>query len=226
MNYQQDYVAPTLVVDSVVFQMIDDTLSVLLIERGHEPFRGAWALPGGYNPAGKTTREAMRDVLLRKTGIRSTDFTYTEQLFTFDTVARDPRGHAVSVTYMCLGMDITPATSETTQNPRFFAVNQLPQLAYDHEEIIAYAHERLRSKLTYTNAVFALLPPTFTLTQLQNTYEAIFGRTFDKRNFRKKYLSLDLIEETDKMRQTGAHRPARLYRFKQQSLHVLERSFD
>lgn len=224
--YTEPYVAPTLVVDSVVFQLIDTVLSVLLIEREQEPFLHTWALPGGYDAAGETTTDAMARVLQTKGGLSVQNLNYVEQLYTFDTVARDPRGHAVSVTYMGLSTDLEPVTSKTTQNPMFYPVNELPELAYDHGSIIAYAQERLRSKFTYTNAAFGLLPKVFTLTELQSAYEAVFARAFDKRNFRKKYLSLNLIEETGDMRSTGAHRPARLYRFTSPSLESLERSFD
>jgi 8-oxo-dGTP diphosphatase len=165
-------------------------------------------------------------VLDKKAGITAKQLKLTEQLYTFDTVARDPRGHAVSVTYMGLGKDIVPSAGETTQMPEFYPVDELPELAYDHADIIKYARERLAAKITYTNAVYALLDPLFTLTQLQSTYEAIFGRELDKRNFRKKFLSLDLIRETDEYLREGAHRPARLFAFKQQDLEVLSRSFD
>lgn len=221
-----NYVPPILTMDSVIFQLISGVLHVLLIRRSAEPFKDTWALPGGYIATGETTTEAMRRVLQAKAGINRDDLQYVEQLYTFDTVARDPRGHAVSVTYMGLGIDLEPSTTKTTQHPQFFSVDHLPELAYDHADIIAYAHERLRSKLTYTNAIYGLLPQTFTLTELQAAYEAVFGREFDKRNFRKKFLSLDLITETGKLRQQGAHRPARLYRFVQPGLQALERSFD
>src|ERR1700741_148962 len=178
--YSGEYIAPTLVVDSVVFQIINNTLHVLLIQRTQEPFLNMWALPGGYDAAGETTREAMERILNRKAGIKVPNLEYVEQLYTFDTVARDPRGHAVSVTYMGVGTNIIPVESDTTQQPGFFAVDNLPELAYDHGEIITYAVERLRSKLTYTNAAYALLPTMFTLTQLQATYETVFGREFDK----------------------------------------------
>lgn len=226
MSYSGEYIPPTLTVDSVIFQLIDNQLFALLIQRSDEPFKGTCALPGGYCAAGETTQQAMERILGRKTGITLQDLEYVEQLYTFDTVARDPRGHAVSVTYMGVGTNIVPKESRTTQNPGFFPVNDLPELAYDHGNIIQYAVERLRSKLTYTNAAYALLPTLFTLSQLQAAYEAVFGREFDKRNFRKKFLSLDLITETDEMFKEGAHRPARLYRFNQQSLQALERSFD
>lgn len=224
--YDKLYEAPTLVVDSVIFQLIDDRLSVLLIKRAAEPFAGWYALPGAYCAAGETTREAMERSLERKAGIRAQDLPLIEQLYTFDTVARDPRGHAVSVTYMGLGRQLEPGLGDHTQEPCFLPVDDLPNLAYDHRAIIDLAIERLQSKIGYTNACFALLPPHFTLSQLQAAYEAVLGHDLDKRNFRKKFLSLDLIDETNELWREGAHRPAKLYRFKHQSLHVLQRSFD
>lgn len=221
-----DYTPPTLTIDCVVFQLQHNQLCVLLIERAYEPFKGKWALPGGYNAAGETTREAMSRILAAKGGLKVKDLGLVEQLYTFDTVARDPRGHAVSVTYMGLGIDLEPKLSSTTQHPTFFPVKDLPKLAYDHKEIIDYALARLRAKVGYTNAVFALLPKYFTLTQLQIAYEAILGQPLDKRNFRKKFLSLDLIKETDQKFQEGAHRPARLYEFRASTLQTLTRSFD
>lgn len=220
------YVPPILTVDSVVFQLIDGELFVLLIQRAQAPFRGDWALPGGYNAAGETTRDAMTRVLETKGGIEAKKLKLIEQLYTFDTVARDPRGHAVSVTYMGLGKDLIPEGSKTTQDPAFFPVKDLPKLAYDHKDIIAYAHERLSAKITYTNAVFALLDSLFTLSQLQTAYEAIFWRPLDKRNFRKKFLSLGLIQPTNEYTREGAHRPARLYKFNTPDLETLARSFD
>lgn len=226
MKYTKQYIPPTVVVDSVIFQLIDNELFVLLIRRDKDPFKHTRALPGGYNPRGETTSNAMARVLMTKGGVEVKDLRLVEQLYTFDTVARDPRGHAVSVTYMGLGRDIVPEGSKNTQQPEFFPVNNLPPLAYDHKDIIKYAHNRLSNKITYTNAVFALLPRLFTLTQLQQAYEAIFSRPLDKRNFRKKFLSLDLIKPTSEYFQDGAHRPAKLYKFNKQSLQNLERSFD
>lgn len=222
----QVYIPPILVVDAVVFQLIDNKLLVLLIKRRTEPFKDAWALPGGYNPEGETTKEAFARILLAKGGLTAPELQLVEQLYTFDTVARDPRGHAVSVAYMGLGRGLTPKQSTSTQEPTFFAVDNLPNLAYDHIEIIRYAHERLASKLTYTNIIFTLLPALFSLPQLQSGYEIILGRVLDKRNFRKKFLSLDIIEPADKILRKGAHRPAQLYVFKQPVLQPLPSNFD
>jgi 8-oxo-dGTP diphosphatase len=225
-THKGEYKPPILTADSVIFQLVNNQLCILLIRRAKEPFKGLRALPGGYNAAGETTKDAMTRVLKSKAGLNTKDLRLIEQLYTFDTVARDPRGHAVSVTYMGLGKDLTPVSSGTTEEPEFFPITQLPDMAYDHGTIIKYAHERLRAKVTYTNAVFALLPEFFTLTQLQSAYEAILGRELDKRNFRKKFLSLDLIHATKEYHREGAHRPAQLHTFNKQSLETLVRSFD
>ena len=225
MKYDKPYVAPTLTVDAVVFQITNGALEVLLIKRANDPFKGTWALPGGYNAAGETTLGALHRITLQKAGVDTEkDLAYVEQLYTFDMVDRDPRGHAVSVTYMGCGRDVE--IRDAGSHTAFLDVNNLPELAYDHATIIRYAHQRLMAKLTYTNAVSAFLAPRFTLTQLQSAYEIIFGSEFDKRNFRKKFLSLDLIRETGESWRDGAHRPAKLYEFKSKKLQVLERSFD
>lgn len=225
MKYTKSYVPPTLTVDAVIFQLIDNVLSVLLIQRPNEPFKGEWALPGGYNPDGETTQNALQRIVDQKAGVNlAKDLDYVEQLYTFDTVARDPRGHAVSVTYMACGKDFNYGDGEA--HAGIFSVDNLPDLAYDHADIIRYAHERLKAKLTYTNVVHAFLSTQFTLTELQVAYESIFERPFDKRNFRKKFLGLNLIKETESFKREGAHRPARLYEFKSSSLESLSRSFD
>lgn len=225
MQFSKPYQPPIVTVDAVVFQLNGKKLEVLLIKRSKDPFAGCWALPGGYSAADQTTRQALQAVTQRKAGINLfDDLKYLEQLYTFDAVARDPRGHAVSVTYYGCGLDIELRGG--SEEAMLFAVDALPEMAYDHVEIIHYARERLAAKLTYTNAVYGLLPKRFTLTQLQTTYEAVFGRELDKRNFRKKFLSLNLIHETDEMLKGGAHRPARLYEFNCAELESLSRSFD
>lgn len=225
MKYTTEYVAPTLTVDGVIFRISNGSLQVLLIERQNEPFIGEFALPGGYNPVGETTREALRRIVLSKAGVDIDTLAYIEQLYTFDTVARDPRGHAVSVAYMGCAREIEVG-DRATDRPQFIDVAKVGELPYEHSSIIQYAVERLRSKLMYTNAAFAFLPREFTLTQLQEVYETVLGRELDKRNFRKKFLSLDLIKDTEKMYREGAHRPAKLYTFKSSTLISLSRSFD
>ena len=220
--FDKEYEPPVVTVDAIVFQLIDNKLHVCLVKRSNEPFKGSWALPGGYSSSGETTLEALERITQRKAGVSLEKQTkHTEQLYTFDRVARDPRGHAVSITYMSCGLDISP--SKAQEQTEFFPVDQLPELAFDHEEHVRYAHKRLASKISYTNVVFSLLPTKFTMTELQSAYEAIFERTLDKRNFRKKFAQLDLIKETSEYKRDGAHRPAKLYTFKSKELQVLAR---
>jgi 8-oxo-dGTP diphosphatase len=223
--FRSKYIPPTLTVDAVLFQLIDGRLDVLLIERTNKPFAGSWALPGAYCSAGETTLDALSRMLISKAGINPRKIGLVDQLYTFDRVARDPRGHAVSLSYMCLVHGMTTKNSKETQNPTFCPVDDLPDLAFDHDEIIAYARKRLASKITYSNIISALLPKQFTLSQLQKAYEAILMQSLDKRNFRKKFLSLNLIHETGQFYQAGAHRPAKLYSFNTLDLVVLETQF-
>jgi len=206
------YTPPTLTVDMVVFQVNNDKLEVLLTKRANEPFKNAWALPGGYVAADHTLLEAAKKIMLHKVGISiDSQLSHIEQLQAFDSIARDPRGHAVAITYSGYGRDIIP--NSPAQITQFFDVNKLPKLAFDHIDIIKYALHRLRTRLGYTNLASAFMPYEFTLTELQNTYEAILSKTLDKRNFRKRITNLDMLHDTGKTTKGGAHRPARLYRF-------------
>lgn len=217
MNYHnEDYHPPTLVVDAVIFYIEDFTkLKVLLIKRANEPFKESFALPGAYANRGKTTLESTADMLSIKAGVDAAAIPYIEQIHAFDTVARDPRGHAVSICYMGLGynLDGKVKLSANTHNPQFFDINLLPDLAYDHKDIIGYAYNRLASEIFYTDIVKYLLPLEFTFTELQNSYQAILGRDLDKRNFRKKINILNIVEGTNATRKEGAHRPAKLFKF-------------
>lgn len=225
MKYSTPYQPPIVTVDVVTFKVIDGALNVLVVKRADDPFKGQWALPGGYSAAGQTTMEALTQKVKHKAGVDlDNDTKHIEQLYTFDNVSRDPRGHAVSICYLACGVDIEPAAND--DNVKFLPVDSLPHLAYDHDDIIAYARERLANKLLYTNVAFSLLPEKFTLTQLQTVYEAVMGRELDKRNFRKKFLTLNLAHETGETWREGAHRPAVLYAFNSSDLNVLSRSFD
>ena len=220
------YEAPVLTVDAIIFQLIDGQLNVLLIQRSREPFKGSYALPGGYNPKGETTQQALERIIKAKAGIKRQNLLLVEQLFTFDTIARDPRGHAVSVSYMALSRDAKINEAGASEKPKFFPVTNLPKLAFDHDKIIKYAHERLSAKVAYSNAIFALLPKQFTLTQLQQAYEAVLCRSLDKRNFRKRIIALNLLKPMNKYFSEGAHRPAQLYTFQKQVLETSQQLLD
>jgi 8-oxo-dGTP diphosphatase len=189
-----------------------NTLKVLLIERGIEPFAGQYALPGGFVLENETLEQAAFRELREETG---TADLYLEQLYTFGDPHRDPRGRVVTVAYYALvPTDRSPLVAGTDAAAAgWFAIGELPSLAFDHAAIIAYAVERLRNKLEYTNVGFQLLPVKFTLTALQGLHEAILARKLDKRNFRRKILSLGLVKPLKEMQATG-RKPAQLFSFR------------
>lgn len=212
-----DYPFQIITVDGVVFQIINGQLCVLLIKRGFEPFINKWALPGVYIPREESSRQALNRALTQKTGTSLKHIELVDQPFAFDAPGRDPRGQVITVVYMGLCRKVTPSAqpdSTLLQNPKFLPVHKLPKLAYDHNNIISFALHRLQLLAGTTNALASLLPTRFTLSELQQTYEAIFYKPLDKRNFRKKILSLDLLEEVADKTKTGPHRPAQLYKFR------------
>ena len=202
----------SLTTDVIIFTIENGQLKILLIKRANDPFKNKWALPGGFINDNEGSQDAALRVLKNKAGLKNV---YLAQLYTFDGSSRDPRGRVCTVVYFALVLleDIKFESGKKLQTPVFYPVNKLPQLAFDHKKIVTYAIKRLRSKLEYTNAVYALLPKTFTFNQLQTTYEAIFGKNMDKRNFRKKFSMLKLIKPTKKILTGNRQRPARLYYF-------------
>ncbi len=198
--------------------MQPEGLSVLLVKRTAEPLKDHWALPGSYVAESETIQIALDRTLEDKAGLTPDDIQYLEQLYTFDWIGKDPRGHAVTITYVALTNAFVPDNSPNHEPTKWFAVADLPVLAFDHTAFIDLACKRLRSKLHYTNIAFGLLPPTFTLAQLQQVYEAVLGVGLDKRNFRKQIIATGMLAETVKMTEGVSHRPARLYRFKQDKL--------
>jgi 8-oxo-dGTP diphosphatase len=210
-----------LATDAAIFTVRDGRLCLLLIQMKKKPFTGRWALPGGLLEDGETSESAARRILSTQTGVADG---YLEQLMTFDDPKRDPLGRVVSVGYFALlpSEGLRLRTTEKYADVRWWPVTGLPKLAYDHAAIARTALERLRAKLEYTNIVSRLLPASFPLSQLQGVYEDILGRPLDKRNFRKKILSLGLLAATGKMTVGGAHRPAELFRFKRKDLTIIE----
>jgi len=210
--YSYEHPHPAVTVDAVVFGVEDDTLKVLLIERRYDPFAGSWALPGGFVGPDEGLDAAARRELLEETGA---DVGFLEQLYTFGAPGRDPRERVITVAYYALvdlaAYRLHPATDAAAA--RWFSVHELPALAFDHQGILNVAVSRLRGKLGYAPLGFELLPPKFTLTELQKLYETILGRTLDKRNFRRKVLATDVLLELDERRAGVAHRAPRLYRF-------------
>lgn len=214
MSYTYEYPRPALTVDCVVFGLDEDDLKVLLVQRAGEPFKGHWALPGGFVDMQETTDDAALRELEEETSVRDV---YLEQLYTFSRVDRDPRERVVSVAYYALVKLSEHAVKAATDasDAAWFSVEEATKLAFDHDEIVATARERLRGKVRYQPIGFELLPEKFTLTQLQRLYEIVLDTELDKRNFRKKILAMDLLRPLDEVEKGVAHRAARLYRFDQ-----------
>lgn len=212
MRYKYDYPRPAVTVDAVVFGLDERALQVLLIERDLAPFIGCWALPGGFVKMDESLEEAVRRELLEETGLQDV---FLEQLFSFGDPGRDPRGRVISVGYYGLVniRDHRVRAATDARNAAWYPVSRRPELAFDHDRIIQTALERLQGKVRYQPIGFELLPPKFTLTQLQHLYETILDRPLDKRNFRRKILDMGLLQELDELEQGVAHRAARLYKF-------------
>jgi 8-oxo-dGTP diphosphatase len=198
---------PAVSADTILFSLDAGVLRVLLVRRPRAPFAGAWALPGGFVGVDESLEEAASRILASKAGLHDV---YLEQLYTFGDPDRDPRGRVVTVAYIAL---VRPGGEAPGPDAAWVPTDALPRLAFDHRRILDYALQRLRYKLEYTPVGFRLLPEEFTLPSLQAAYEAVLGRPLDKRNFRKKLLSLRVLKPLPRYRREGPHRPAQLYRF-------------
>lgn len=212
MAHTYQYPRPALTVDCVVFGYDAGELNILLIQRAIEPFKGKWALPGGFVRVSETLDEAARRELAEEAGLKDV---FLEQLYTFGTVNRDPRERVVTVAYYALVKLAAHDTKAATDaaDARWFPISKVPKLAFDHADIFATAVVRLKGKVRYEPIGFELLPAKFTLSQLQHLYEAVLETDLDKRNFRKKVLSSGLLVPLRETQMVGRHRPAQLFRF-------------
>jgi len=208
------YETPMITVDIVLFTVTEGRLKVLLIQRKRPPYANMWAIPGGFIHTGESLEDAAKRHLFEETNVQDV---YLDQLYAFGDPDRDPRSRVITVAYYAL-ISRDKLKLEARANAAdvgWFDVTHLPELAFDHERIVLAAWNRMKSQLKNTNISFQLLPERFTLTELQRVYELILGQHLDKRNFRKKVLSLGILEETDETKMEGYHRPAQLYAFKE-----------
>src|SRR5436189_2617253 len=222
MAFTYQYPRAALTVDCVVFGYDEGELNVLLIERGLAPFKGKWALPGGFVRVDETIDEAARRELAEEAGLKNV---FLEQLYTFGAVDRDPRERVVSVAYYALVKlsDHRAKAATDAANAEWFPISKVPKLAFDHTDIFATALARLKGKVRYQPIGFELLPPKFTLSQLQHLYEAVLETELDKRNFRKKVLSFGLLVPLKETQMAGRHRPAQLFHFDAERYEKLRR---
>lgn len=197
-------------VDAVLFTLVNGALHVVTLKRDHDPEKGKLALPGGYVHADsdRDSVDAAKRILLRKTGIMAP---YLEQLSTFASADRDPRGWSVSIAYYALVPESMLKASGAEQF-ELVPVDKLPRLAFDHNKIVTAAVERVRNKSSYSSLPCYLLPEQFTQAELQLTYEQVLGEKLDKSSFRRKIEALGFLEPVEGSFKVGVHRPAQLYR--------------
>ena len=222
MPFTYQYPHPAVTVDAVVFGLDDADLKVLLIQRDGAPFEGRWALPGGFVDIAEWLEDAVRRELEEETGLKRL---FLEQLYTFGAPKRDPRERVISVAYYALVKltDHAVRAASDARNVAWFPVADLPNLAFDHEDVLEVALKRLKGKIRYEPIGFELLPEKFPLSELQRLYETVLEHPLDKRNFRKKILGMGLLRDTDEIQQDVAHRAARLYRFDQAAYRKLRK---
>jgi 8-oxo-dGTP diphosphatase len=206
---------PAVTVDIIIFSLVEDDLNVLLIKRKFAPYSGMWAIPGGFLERGESLEQAAVRELAEETGITNV---HIEQLYAFGDPGRDPRMQVVTITYFTLvPIDSVPhRPGDDAAETRWFSVLQLPQLAFDHQQILDYAVKNLRSRVENDSIRLRLLPDFFTLTELQNAHEVILGSPLDKRNFRRKILASGIIKETGKRKKSAEGRPAMLYQYQKE----------
>lgn len=201
-------------VDVVIFTIQDGSLKVLLVKRANEPFKSKWAIPGGFIRLSENLDNAALRILKEKTNVQNI---YLEQLYTFGDPLRHPNSRVITCAYFALirSDDIELSFEENTEITKveWHKVYDLPPLAFDHKEIIEYSVKRMRERLEFCPIAFQLLPEKFTLTELQKSYELILKKKLDKRNFRKKMMSLSILKELDEYTKSVSKRPARLYSF-------------
>lgn len=207
-KYIYDYPHPAVATDCVVFGFDGHELKILLIERGIEPFKGAWALPGGFLRMDETAEQCALRELVEETGL---NLNYLKQLGTFSDVDRDPRERVISIAFYALARKSDVQGGDDAAQAKWFGINEVPRLAFDHNYILHKAVEKIREDIHFEPVGFGLLDKEFTMSELQRLYEAILGVQFDRRNFHKKMLQTGILEEVDDHEPTfyGSHNEMR-----------------
>jgi 8-oxo-dGTP diphosphatase len=220
-KYSYKYPRPALTTDCVIFGFDGIGLNVLLIQRGIEPFKGQWAFPGGFMNMTETAEECARRELREETGVKDV---YMEQLQAFSSVGRDPRGRVVTIAFYALvrPYDYEVIGGDDAADARWFHVEEMPQLAFDHEEIFKIAWERLKWKIRFEPIGFRLLDEKFTMGDLQRLYEAILQQRFDRRNFQKKMISTNVLTQLPERREGTPYRAPQLYTFNEDGYETMK----
>lgn len=209
---------PSVTVDIVVFTLLEGKLNILLVKRKEEPAKGELAIPGGFVKIHESLEEAAARKLLEKTGVKDI---YLEQLYTWGDVNRDSRGRVITVSYFALVNSKDKNLQLSDESAMWVPVSSSLKLPFDHNKIVEYALQRLRWKFEYTTVAFSMLPKKFSLSQVQNLYEIVFNKKFDKRNFIKKILSLNILKE-EGIKNEVSYRPPKIYSLKKAIGEIIE----
>ena len=218
-KYSYDYPHPAVTTDCVIFGFVGSDLEVLLIGRGIEPFKGKWALPGGFLKLDETAHEGALRELEEETGMKNA---YIRQFHTFTEPGRDPRERVITIAHYALVRLQEVKGGDDAAQARWFTMDEIPPLAFDHDRILRMAQKMLRERIHFEPVGFELLPETFTMKQLQNLYEAILDVHFDRRNFAKKMSHLGLLIQPEDMVRTSPKRESQLLRFNKEKYDELK----
>ena len=219
-QYCYKYPHPAVTTDCVIFGFNGERLQVLLIERGIEPYKGRWAFPGGFLKMDETAEEGAKRELKEETGLENA---YIQQLHTFSAPNRDPRERVITIAYYALVKIQEVKGGDDAAYARWFPLDEIPPLVFDHDYILRMATQRLREQIHFQPIGFELLPEKFTIKELQSLYEAILGINFDRRNFAKKMLHLEILTELNETVWPTPKREARLYKFNSDKYEELKR---
>ena len=213
-NYCYKYPHPSVTTDCVIFGFDGTQLQVLLIERGIEPYKGKWAFPGGFLNMNESAEEGALRELQEETGLTGA---YIEQFHTFTEPNRDPRERVITIAYYALVRIQEVKGGDDAARAKWFALDEVPQLAFDHDMILRTALARLRERIHFQPIGFELLPEKFTMKELQSLYEAILQVKFERRNFAKKMLHYDLVTQLEETVWPTAKREAYLFSFNKEN---------
>jgi 8-oxo-dGTP diphosphatase len=209
--YTYEYPHPAVTTDAIIFTIRDEQLKLLLIRRGEPPFKGSWAFPGGFIEMDEDLESGVRRELQEETGLTDVDL---EQLYTFGDPNRDPRERVITVAYYALVPTdhVVLNAADDADAADWFSMDDLPPLAFDHDDILAMAYERLCARLDDSTIALQFMPDEFTLTELQRVYEVILRKALYKQDFRKQIAARGQIKATGRKRGDGSRRPVALYK--------------
>uniref|UniRef100_UPI003FEDF6B2 NUDIX hydrolase n=1 Tax=Alloprevotella sp. TaxID=1872471 RepID=UPI003FEDF6B2 len=210
LKYCYKYPHPSVTTDCVIFGFDGTKLSVLLVKRGVEPYKGRWAFPGGFMNMDESAEEGALRELQEETGLKGA---YIRQFHTFTAPERDPRERVITIAYYALVRMQEVAGGDDADDARWFTLDEVPQLAFDHDQILRKAQKALRQQIHFEPIGFELLPEAFTIKELQNLYEAILDVHFDRRNFKKKIRRLEKLNATNEKVNPSKKKEAILFRF-------------